>query len=188
MISRSENVPKYLLNTIPATTTELLPTADMSTSSETTTHLPTQTTYFTGHSEHTTNRPSPTKQSGKFTESTTHWNTKTDVASTSRQSTSTTILSAKTTSNATTPAISKNSTSQVFTTSSKGRSSTTLAKTTPFIKNIDSTLPSSRTVTGPTRVKYSSTNKPSNNPVIINVSIFMAFFHRIFFFLSVVCD
>jgi hypothetical protein len=37
MISRSENVPKYLLNTIPATTTELLPTADMSTSSETTT-------------------------------------------------------------------------------------------------------------------------------------------------------
>ena len=95
VISQIENVPKYLLNAIPATTTELLQTADMSTSRETTTHLPTQTTYFTGHSGHTTNRPSPTNQSGKSTESTTHRNTKTDVASTSRLSTSTTILSAK---------------------------------------------------------------------------------------------
>ena len=134
-----------------------------------------QTTYFTGYSGYTTNRPSPTKQSGKFTESITHRNTKTDVASTSRLSTSTTILSAKTTSNATTRAISKNSTSQVITTSSKGRSSTTLAKTIPFIKNKDSTIPSSRTVTGPTRVKYSSTNKSSNIPVIINVSICYGF-------------
>ena len=91
VISRIENVPKYLLNTIAATTTELLPTTDMSTSRETTTHLPTQITYFTGHSGHTTNRPSPTKQSGKFTESTTHRNTKPDVASTSHISTSTKI-------------------------------------------------------------------------------------------------
>ena len=39
VISPIENVPKYVLNTIAATTTELLPTTDMSTSRETSTQI-----------------------------------------------------------------------------------------------------------------------------------------------------
>ena len=81
------------------------------------------------------------------------------------------MFSAKTTSNATTPAISKRSTSHGFTTSSKRRSSTTLAKTTPYIKYIDSTFPFSRTVTEPTTFAYSNAKNSLSNPVIINVSI-----------------
>jgi len=160
----------------------------MLTSGETTTRLSTQTTYSTGHPRDTTNRPGPTKQSEKYTVSTTHSNTKTGVASTSHILTSTKILSAKTTNNATTPAISKNSTRHGFTTSSTRRSSTTLAKTTSYIKYIDSTITSSRTVTGPTTVTYSNTNNSLSSPVIINVSIGYGFLSEKIFFVSVICD
>jgi len=171
VISWIYKLPKCLLYIIPTLTTALLPTTDMSSSRETITRLSTQTTYSTGHSGDTTNRPSLTKQSDKFTESTTHSKTTTYVISTTHLSKSTKILSAKTTNNATTPAVSKNSTSQAFNKSSKRRSSTTLTMPTTFIKYLDSTIPSSRTVTGPTPVTYSSTNKSSSNPVIVNVSI-----------------
>ena len=143
--------------------------------------MSTQTTYSTGHPGNTTNRPSPTKQSEKYTASTTHSNTKTDIASTSHISTLTKIFSTKTTSNATTPAISKRSTSHGITTSSKRRSSTTLAKTTPYIKYIDSTISSSRTVTEPTTVAYSNAKNSLNNPVIINVSIDYGFLSEFVF-------
>ena len=162
------------------TTTQLLPTTDSSTSGDTTTtRLSTQTTYSTGHPGNPTNRP--TKKSEKYTASTTHSNTKTDIASTSHISTLTKIFSAKTTSNATTPAISKRSTSHGFTTSSKRRSSTTLAKTTPYIKYIDSTISSSRTVTEPTTVAHSNAKNSLSNPGIINVSIGCGFLSDLLF-------